>query len=75
MARHKNVDWKLPDGPMQNWEQVYTAVLMDIRDELQALNRKLDCPGVRATMLNHIPSAASSLRRIDKRLAKKVPLR
>lgn len=42
MARHPNVDWNLPDS-LKTWEQVNTAVLMDIRDELQRLNRLLYC--------------------------------
>ena len=42
MARYKNQLWNLPDS-LQNWEQVNTAVLMDIRDELQTLNRLLHC--------------------------------
>lgn len=42
MARHKNLDWRLPDAP--EWSQVPIAVLMDIRDELRTLNRLLHCP-------------------------------
>ena len=50
MARFKNVDWILPDayGPEHNqhsWESIHTALLMDIRDELKALNRVLSCTG------------------------------
>lgn len=43
MARKKDIDWNLPDQ-MQTWEQVMTAVLMDIRDELKRLNSHLRCP-------------------------------
>lgn len=43
MARHPNANWNLPDR-CENWEQVNTAVLMDIRDELQELNKLLHCP-------------------------------
>lgn len=43
MARHKNGDWTIPDK-VQNWTQVNTALLMDIRDELQRLNSLLACP-------------------------------
>lgn len=42
MARHPNVDWNLPD-PLKTWEQLNTAVLMDIRDELKTLNKLLHC--------------------------------
>lgn len=42
MARHKNANCPLPDR-FETWEQVNTAILMDIRDELQAINRALGC--------------------------------
>jgi hypothetical protein len=32
------------DGQVPTWERVGIAVLMDIRDELQTLNRLLACP-------------------------------
>lgn len=41
MARHKDVTWNLPQQ-CQDWTQVQTAILMDIRDELKAMNQKLD---------------------------------
>lgn len=48
MARHKNMDWNLPDGYRQpdgsrthSWESINTALLMDIRDELRELNTSL----------------------------------
>lgn len=44
MARHKNTDWNLPGPQLENWSQASVAVLMDIRDELQALNRIIGCP-------------------------------
>lgn len=40
--RHKDGDWTLP-AKLDNWEQVIVAVLMDIRDELKAVNNKLGC--------------------------------
>ena len=43
MARYKNANWRL-DDPVTNWEQVYIAVLMDIRDELQTLVKIFQCP-------------------------------
>ena len=42
MARHKNGDWQLPEGQVE-WSQASVAVLMDVRDELQELNRMLRC--------------------------------
>jgi len=43
--RRKNVNWKVAeeDGSIPSWERVSIAVLMDIRDELQALNARLGC--------------------------------
>ena len=39
MARHKNLNWTLPEGtPHHIWESIHAALLMDIRDELQRLN-------------------------------------
>lgn len=46
MARYKDADWSLPEGKIETWQQVEIAVLMDIRDELKAINRKLDCPNI-----------------------------
>ena len=50
MARHKNERWNLPEGTANaeggtshSWNSIHTALLMDIRDELQALNRILNC--------------------------------
>jgi hypothetical protein len=42
VARHKNETWQLSERP-GTWEEVSTGVLMDIRDELQTLNRLLGC--------------------------------
>ena len=39
MARHQNVDWDLPET--MTFDLAQTAVLMDIRDALQTLNRRL----------------------------------
>jgi hypothetical protein len=50
MARHKNEKWRLPDGALQldggrthSWESITAALLMDLRDELQAMRVRLDC--------------------------------
>lgn len=43
-TRHRNVDWTLhPQGNSVSWEGVHAALLMDLRDELQRLNRLLSC--------------------------------
>jgi hypothetical protein len=44
--RFKDVAWDFAtrgDGGIETWEQVQVAVLMDIRDEIKALNRILGC--------------------------------
>ena len=50
MARHKNVDWNLPlDSGNPNrhtWDSIHTALLMDLRDELQRLNSLMHCSHV-----------------------------
>jgi hypothetical protein len=46
VPRHKDSDWDLPDQP-NTWEQIAVAVLMDIRDELSEVRRRLSplqCP-------------------------------
>ena len=48
MARHKDFNWTLPDGtPTLTAKlimgRIYTSLLMDIRDELKAINRVLSC--------------------------------
>lgn len=49
MARHKDVNWNLADdihadGSTVGLARRQVAVLMDIRDELQKLNRIIGCP-------------------------------
>lgn len=63
MARHKNVNWNLPEGnPSHSWDSIKTSLLMDIRDELRELNRTLGC--------YRVQQMCDDVRRIDKRLAK-----
>lgn len=38
MARHKNADWSV-NSPIKTWDEIQVSLLMDIRDELQELNR------------------------------------
>lgn len=73
--RRKNVNWTTcrDDGGI-SFDGAQLAVLMDIRDELQAIRRRLDCPRI-PQALDAAVEAAAATKRIDKRLAKKVPLR
>lgn len=54
MARHANTDWSLPEGtPTHQWASIHAALLMDLRDELQTLNKLLACrnfTGIPATL-------------------------
>jgi len=45
-TRHKNGNWNIRANAENRvcWEGVHAALLMDIRDELQTLNRLLACP-------------------------------
>jgi hypothetical protein len=49
MARHKDFNWCLPEGKKtqsgteHDWNSIQSALLMDIRDELKAMNRILHC--------------------------------
>jgi hypothetical protein len=73
MARHKDANWSVPDNPYC-WEQAMVAVLMDIRDELKALNRTLNvlrCPNFLA-----IPRTLEQIRaNTSKPKAKRAKLR
>ena len=42
MARNKDFDWNLPEKD-HTLDSAQTALLMDIRDELKALNHLLSC--------------------------------
>lgn len=73
MARHKDVDWNLPDGTKSStgskthtYESIHSALLMDIRDELKQLNRHFDQTRSRRM--------SDDVARIDRRLQKHMPL-
>jgi hypothetical protein len=74
VARHKDSNWNLPEGKpnptggsTHSWESIHAAILMDIRDELKELNRTLNC--------HRVPAGMDALVRIDRRIAKNMPLR
>ena len=43
MTRYKNAEWNCGNHEVQSVAHAQLAVLMDIRDELQALNRIFQC--------------------------------
>lgn len=61
MARHKDINWILPDELVRNDELTW-ALLMDIRDELKSIRGLLSC--------YRIPRAMDAVVRLDKRMAK-----
>ena len=74
MARHANVQWKLPEGESDghgtwthDWDSVHAALLMDIRDELRTLNRLLAC----ANFLSIPPTLHRIARNTTKRTKRK----
>jgi hypothetical protein len=42
-TRHHNVSWSLPPSGSVSFDAAQLAVLMDIREELQRLNRVMQC--------------------------------
>ncbi len=67
IVERRNVDWPTPEGKDFTWTHVQTEVLMDIREELKRLNRLLHC--------QNVIGGFKALQRLDRRLAKKVPLK
>lgn len=66
MARHKDGDWKLPEGRLETWEQVNSAILMDIRDELKQLNAVFACHNAQ-----RIPFVLDQIQKNTRKPAKK----
>jgi len=72
--QRKNVTWAIPASGPPGTDVAALAVLMDIRDELQALNALLHCSNFQDIPYK-LDRIAVSTRRLDKRLATKVPLK
>ncbi len=76
MARYKDERWTLPDGTpaasggkTHSWDSIHTALLMDIRDELQAIRRLAECHRI-PRALDALHSMGVAARRRRKRRAK-----
>lgn len=67
--RYAGTEWKLPDYGVSGvaWSCIHAALLMDIREELRALNALLSCP--------NFTSIPASLRAIRRNTAKPRPKR
>jgi len=72
MARHRDSNWELDTPPSIPGAQL--AVLMDIRDELKALNKLLGCQNFLA-IPHTLRSIDRTMVRAERRLAKHIPLR
>lgn len=66
-SRHKNTNWQLNESASN--EHAIIAVLMDIRDELQELNRHVKAGRWETRR------AEEAVVRIDKRLLKNLPIK
>lgn len=75
--RRKNTNWCVGNDQGECFNEirdgVFLAVLMDLRDELQAINRKLDCAAVQRAPYN-LDRLVRALERLERRLATKLPL-
>ena len=70
--RHKNGQWLLPSsdttGNIESWDLVKVAVLMDLRDELQTANAKLEAIWHNANYTSYLLKEIRGLRRDVKKL-------
>jgi len=64
MARRANESWNLPHEI--TWQHVEVALLMDLRDELQKLNRLLHCSN-----FTNIPRKLDSIKTSVARIPRK----
>lgn len=77
MSRHKDADWSL-SSPVKSWEEVHAALLMDIRDELKGINRRLSChetlamPRYLRLIAKNTAKRPAMRRRIAKRIGRKI---
>jgi len=77
LVRKKDINWavrELDNGCIESWEQVQICLLMDLRDEMKALNQELRRLNSLMYCSNTI-GIPHTLKRIDKRLATKLPLK
>ena len=62
MARHKGLDWSLPEYSQRpghhSWESIHTALLMDLRDELKLLKSLLHSNNVTRGIKRRVAAAA-----------------
>jgi hypothetical protein len=76
-GRHKDGNWDLPTtstGALESWDHVNRALLMDLRDELK-LSNELTRRMLAVLECHNTAAIPRTLARIDRRLAKRVPLK
>jgi len=75
-TRHKDAGWLLQEvgSPGYSYGTIHSALLMDLRDELKQLNRTFSCENLQR-MQREIRKLRIVMERLDKRFAKKAPLR
>jgi len=66
LSTKTNVEWETPERGF-TWDHVGIEILMDIRAELQALNRVMQC--------HNVQRGFRALERMDRRLAQEVKLK
>ena len=72
MPRCKDNEWNVDSCPQSG--KAATALLMDLRDELKKLNRVFECHNFVA-MPREIARLRKTVDRLERRIARKVPLR
>lgn len=76
--RQKDKTWFVTDEQGALYQGIkdgaMLATLMDIRDELQRLNRTLECDNFLA-IPHHLRAMRDDIRQLNKRVKRKVPLR
>lgn len=68
MARHENTIWNLQDRP--NNEQEILGVLIDIRRDMIAIRRRIECPNVQAGFVAMQQVARNTSKKRKKRTPK-----
>lgn len=74
MARLKDMNWNLTAAPSTPMDHTKLALLMDLRDELKE-NNELQRRILAVLECNNTRLIPAYLKRIDRRLAKKIPLK
>lgn len=81
MARHKDIDWNMPEGQnngvggkVYDWDTIKISLMMDIRDELKRINLAVNRinPIANSTGFLMIPHKLDEIRRQTQRMANRM---